>query len=194
MTTPESAGKSTPNRAERARNWLVEMLPDQHGKGGDRAALARLRRASNPTEAALDPATIALHRILGGAGNPDGLLRTAAIAATLSHVRADDPSATAAAQLGRVSEGRRVMSELRFRRLLTDTHEPRRAMIACRRLVALLGGETNAADLAGSMLNWLERDLPFPNARERSDKRLLRWSLDYYGAEIGAEAASTTDA
>ncbi|MBL6082428.1 type I-E CRISPR-associated protein Cse2/CasB [Belnapia sp. T18] len=195
VVDPPKAPVKPPTRAARCRDWLCEMLPDANRKGGDRATLAALRRASRPLDAAICPATITLHRILGGSNYPDGMLRTGAVAAVLSHVRADAHRASVATQLGRVTDGRRPMSELRFRHLLTEVHDPKRAMTALRRAVHLLDGEVNIEDLASSMLIWLERDAPFPNAKQRSDERLLRWSYDYYGAESeGASADTDTSA
>ena len=54
--------------AESARDWWRDLQPaDEQGqpKAGDRAALARLRRAATPSDAMAEEATLALFRRLG---------------------------------------------------------------------------------------------------------------------------------
>ena len=147
--------------------------------GRDRAALARLRRAATPVEALEEPAVFDLYKKLGfGRVDIDRRLsRVAVVAAVLAHIKED--AAPAGNGFRRrfaeiLGQGERpLMSELRFKRLLSAT-EDRELMTAFRRAVALGGGKNiDVGDVAASLLDW-------------SDRRRMRWAFDYYGAGIAA--------
>jgi CRISPR system Cascade subunit CasB len=167
-----------------ARRWWNSLQDTQ--KGGDRAALARLRRVAMPMEALEEPAVFELYKSLGfgKSENEIGnwLPRVAIVAAVLAHIKEDaTPSESGfrrrfAEILGHGGE-RPLMSPLRFKRLLS-TAEDRDLLIAFRRAVALAGGRNiDVGDVAASLLDWSER-------------RRMRWAFDYYGAGIAAPKQS----
>jgi CRISPR system Cascade subunit CasB len=136
---------------ERAREWWRELLRDN-------AARARLRRCHRPIEALLEPDTLSLLRRLGWRG--DRGERVAALAVVLAHVRQDRRE-----QFGSPDS---LLSEARFRRLLI-VRRAEELMEAMTRLVRVMDGMVNVADLANSMLWWTDRT--------RAD-----WAYAYYGA------------
>ena len=52
-------------RARLAASWWRALQPHPNGSGGDRAALAQLRRCATAADAAMEPATLDLARQLG---------------------------------------------------------------------------------------------------------------------------------
>lgn len=161
----DEVSQDTPQQATKVLGWWSALQPD-HDSGGDRAALARLRRCAMATEAAGEPATIALAQSLG-LGWRD-LEAVAVLAAVLAHIRTHDDSAKAARQL------RPVMSLLRFRRLIqADTADDR--ITAFRRAAALARGSLNVWDLAYSLLRW-------------NDKTRQRWLYDYHLTDLSPSA------
>jgi CRISPR system Cascade subunit CasB len=152
-----------------ARTWWRDLQPRPDGSGGDRAALARLRRAATARDAAEDPATLALCRALGRGWH--GLERAAVAASVLARVREDAPDQPAARQLGGTEP---AMSWLRFRRLI-QAETPDERITAFRRAVALAGGRLNVADLGGSLLTW-------------NEESRRRWLYAYYDAPDPAAA------
>ena len=138
--------------------------------GGNRAALARLRRCSTWVEAAAEPETALLFRQIGRR-EEKRLPRVAVLAAVLAHVRADEPSKVASSvgpQGG--DDATAVLSSLRLRRLLT-TEGDDAILTAFRRLIALKGGTANVADLADT----------HPQLGQR-EKTRMRFAFDYWQA------------
>lgn len=162
-------------RARLAVGWWHALQPRPNGSGGDRAALARLRRCATAADAAMEPATLDLARQLGLGWQDLG--RVAVAAAVLAHVRENVGGASAARQLGPSPAGA-AMSWLRFRRLLQAGTEDE-LVTAFRRAVALAGGRMNVPDLAGSLLAW-------------NEGRRRRWIMDYHNAPAAAGEGSTT--
>jgi CRISPR system Cascade subunit CasB len=172
--------------AERTRGWWQDLQPTktngEPNPSGDRAALARLRRAAGPAEALAEEATLALFRRLGlSSEDYFRLPRVALIAVVLAHVRADtEPGADgfrapAARAVGRISAedaDSAKMSPLRFRRLLACREEEELAR-EMRRLVALADGKINVGDLAASLFFW-------------GEKVRQRWAFEYYAAGAAA--------
>jgi len=190
MTTHDNPQRT---RAGNARHWWADLqdkrVDGTPNRGGDRATLARLRRAATALQAVEEPAVIDLYKRLGF-GEHDlnrRLPRVALVAAVLAHVRSDAVPGESgwrpslAEILGRGE--RPTMSPLRFKRLLTATEE-QDLLIAFRRAVALAGGRNiDVGNLAESLLDW-------------SEKRRMRWAFDYYGASLAApklDTASTDD-
>ena len=188
MTTQDNP---KPSFAGSARRWWA-ALQDKPADGapnrrGDRAALARLRRATTPLLAVEEPAVISLYKQLGFSEYQleHRLPRVAVVAAVLAHVRSEPEGGgrrqSFAEMLGRGE--RPLMSALRFKRLLAANND-QDLLNGFRRAVALAGGQNiNVGDLAGSLLEW-------------SETRRMRWAFDYYGAGMAApkpDTASTDD-
>lgn len=166
---------SIKEKAWLAAQWWRELATDEFGPR-DRAAIARLRHAASPLEAAEEEATITLVRRLDG--GIESLERIAVCAGVLAHVRTDD-DATVARRIGRTGdpEKRAKMSRLRFRRLIqADTAED--VFVQFRRLVALADRKVNVEDLAAALLDW-------------SDRRKRDWIFRYHmGEPPGADTES----
>ncbi|MFM9938435.1 MAG: type I-E CRISPR-associated protein Cse2/CasB [Hyphomicrobiaceae bacterium] len=182
-----------PNRyAEQAAvavSWLASLRPREVGGrliAGDRAALARLRRASSVMEAAAEPATADLYKKLGLQYPARDLARAAVVAAVLAHVReASSEKIARAIGTPRAGDGSTaILTPLRLKRLLA-AREPDDILIAFRRVVAILGHTANIRDLALQVLAWTDA--------ERGDITRTRFAFDYHGAgpfAPGAEAAT----
>jgi len=187
-TVPRSLGSL-------ARAWWRSLQPltpsGEPNPSGDRAALARLRRAATPLDALAEPATLELYRRLGfGAGEIERRLPWVAVAAmVLAQVRSEprhaegEAAASPAARVGRRSlHGDFVdaaMKPLRFRRLLS-AREPEELARELRRLVQLAGGEADVGQLATAVIDWADE--------QRGERLRTRWAYDYYGAGGAAPA------
>lgn len=178
-------------RAAAAKDWWESLQPSKHGEersgGGNRAALARLRRCSTWMEAAAEPETIMLFRRLGES-DPNRLPRVAALAAILAQVRADEVSKIASSIGPEGGDDKTArLSPLRLRRLLTTKGDDA-ILTAFRRLVAMKDGAANVGDLARLILTW------------DSEKTRMRFAFDYWQAgaaaprdeEPAAESAAAT--
>jgi CRISPR system Cascade subunit CasB len=161
-----------------ARAWWQALQPDPAQKrGGDRGALARLRRCATVGELMLEPQAIALFRRLGGT-SPADLPRVALAAGVLACVRKDVTAQKVARRIGPADPDKpetALLKPLRFRRLMEAATGDDR-LLAFRRLVAIAGAELNAADLADALLNW-------------NDRLRQIWVYDYWNA--GAAPAET---
>jgi len=143
-----------PGPADIAAGWWRELTSDTAAgrlpRGVRRAALAEMRRAKSPLEILQQPAALRL------IGNLPPLLadRGAILAGILAHVREDDRRDVARA-IGRATfddPDSAVMSESRFRRLMQTEEDG--LLEAMRRLVRLMNGKVNVADLAKATLCW----------------------------------------
>lgn len=164
-------------RAEAIIAWWRNLQPrTEAGRTvpGDRAALARLRRAESVMQASMIPATLDLCRRLGA--GPDEMERIALIAAALAHVR-EESAERFARQLGGVPP---LMSWLRFQRLIEAT-EPDAQLTAFRRAITQAKRRANPRDLAESLLDW-------------NDRRRQRWLYDYYHTNDPISASMETSA
>ncbi|MEQ1695270.1 MAG: type I-E CRISPR-associated protein Cse2/CasB [Hyphomicrobiaceae bacterium] len=185
------------DQAKRAKDWLAALRPRQiDGRilPGDRAALARLKRASSVMEAAAEPATAHLFEMLFSAQlkeakSRDGFIqvhlpRAAVIAAVLAHVGDPRPE-TMARAIGTPRSGgdgsTPLVTPLRLKRLLA-ARDPDDVLIQFRRTVAILGHQANVTDLAQQLLAWTDD--------ERGDLTRTRFAFDYHGAEAYAPDAS----
>lgn len=159
----------------RALGWWSGLQPEAPG-GGDRAALARLRRCATVAEAMSEPASIALFRALGF-GLPERFPDAALVAAVLAHVREHAPGPSFARAIGpQQADDDALVSGLRFRRLMqAETHDEQ--LIAFRRAVALAGDVANVTDLARGLLAF--NDL---KDSERREQTRTRWVFDYWNA------------
>lgn len=168
--------------AQIAASWWLALQPYRRdgtrNQNGDRAALARLRRAD--LIAAMDePATFGLFRALGRS-TAGQLTEVALCAAVLASVREDDRAHPARA-LGPEPGGKpttATMSGLRFRRLVEST-TPEERLIALRRAVMLAGRKLSVQGLARACLDW-------------SDATRRTWIFHYYNAGEAAPGADPT--
>jgi len=177
-----------PRWGQIARRWW-ETLQNTRKDGTanparDPAALARLRRAATPIDALEEPSVFDLYKKLGFSrvDFERRLPRVAVTAAVLAHIRTDGGDKgfrrRFAEMLGQGGE-RRLMSELRFKRLLAAT-EDQDLLVTFRRAVALAGKkDIDVGDVASSLLDW-------------SEHRRMRWAFDYYGASIAAPKQNAT--
>jgi CRISPR system Cascade subunit CasB len=176
-------------QANSAREWLASLRPRSLANGqvvpGDRAAIARLKRVSSVMEAAAEPATADLFRLLGFDRQyaTRDLPRAAVIAAVLSHVseRRAEPMARAIGTPRGGADSTPLVTPLRLKRLLA-AREPDDVLVQFRRTVAILGGAANVRDLAHQLLAWTDE--------ERGDLTRTRFAFDYHGA--GAYAPPAT--
>ncbi len=176
-------------QADTAKAWLALLKPREL-KGqmvpGDRAAIAKLKRASSVSEAAAEPSTAELFDKLFGAELKAEknrarfielhLPRAAVIAAVLAHV-GEHRHETIARAVGtpRGGEGSTpLITPLRLKRLLA-AREPDDVLIQFRRTVAILGHAANVRDLAIQLLAWTDD--------ERGDLTRTRFAFDYHGAD-----------
>lgn len=164
-------------RAAAARRWWRSLQPDeQTGQRGDRATLARLRRAGSIMETAAEPATADLFGRLKFEHPERNLPRAALIAAVLAHVRRDDSSKTVARAIGTPRGGdgtTALLTPLRFKRLIA-AREPDDLLISFRRAVAILDDTVNVKDLARQLLAWTDE--------RHSDRARTLFAFDYHGA------------
>ncbi len=178
MTDP-SRDDGKPRPGEVALSWWRALQGrDESHPRPDRASLARLRRCRQPLDVIDVAAYYGLLRRHGVAASGREADRLAVVAAVLAHVREHRGDKKVARQIGptaaEADDG--VMSEARFRRLLRvqGDDELLRAMV---RLVKMLKGEVNVADLADGILRWNE-----------STRR--RWAFAYFDAEGAAPAGA----
>lgn len=165
----------TDTPAERAETWWHGMQP-AGTRPGDPGALARLRRASTPLEAAAEAATIRLYRALPGGDrfDEDRMARVAVLAAVLATVRADRRGRFGgfATHLG--SGDRPRLSQARLSRLLAVRTETE-ALRGFREAVGLLGGVADVRDVTRTVLGWTDPDW--------ATRTRARFVYHYHGAD-----------
>lgn len=182
MSEKKAAGE--PDLGFIALQWWRTLTGQHPGKketGKDRAARARLRRAS-PSDAVSEEATLQLLRALGL--HSSRLPRVAVLAAVLATVREDEDKRPFGRQIGRekIDDPQSApLSMLRFRRLLEAESEDEIAT-AFRRAIAIAGFRANVRDVARTLLFW------------ESDKTGPRLVLDYYGAADRSDAGGKSAA
>lgn len=181
-STTHRGGK---RRGARALEWWQRHC---HPVEGDAATRARLRRCRSATDAVGIPAAIYLARSLGALSETrteDDYQVTAAInlarvlAHVTQHIETQRPMQTAGwrsfpgeRRESEAGEDRPMLSEVRFRRLLTAARGEEQVS-AFVRLIALLGGAVNIAALAEDFIYW-------------NDRTKRRWAFDYYAAGMAA--------
>lgn len=175
-------------QADASWTWWDSLQPhDRNGCSvpGDRAAVARLKRASSILDAAAEPEAANLFRKLEfqrHAAERD-LWRSALVAAVLAHVRKDDKSQSLAVAIGAprgAAEATALVSPLRFKRLVA-AREPDELLIAFRRIVAQLGNSANVKDLARQLLLF--------TTEHHGDIARTRFAFAYHGAASFAPEA-----
>ena len=172
--------KSTAEQAQDAIRWWRGLQPyfsnGQRNPSGDRAALARLRRA-DLLQAMQDPQTFTLFAELEKR-RPEELPNVALCAAVLATVREDRRPEHPARTLGPPSSSvveQAAMKLLRFRRLI-EADTPQARLDVLRRAVQLADRRLNVRELALACLDW-------------SDDRRQRWIFEYYNAGFAAPTA-----
>lgn len=169
-------------QAVQAAKWWRSLQPDpKRNYRGDRGALARLRRCSDPLEAAAEPTALDLARQVGIRSGSDPRLGNALVAAiVLAHVRTDSQERLVR-RLGAAGPNERArMSPLRLARLLAaESLEDR--LVAFRRAVALAKSTADVRDLALGLLDW-------------SQARRIEWAFAYHNTPApGSAEAPQTD-
>ena len=162
-----------------AHEWWKNLTQGDSGlEGRNRAARARIRRATNALDVLMEPEVLQLLNSLTRQHE-----RVAVMAGVLVHVKEHTQE-----RIGRIV-GRRMledsdsaaMSEVRFRNLI---HCKERDLLrVMRATVAIAGGRANVAHLAQSILQWSDS--------AAGDEVKSQWILDYYAA--GPSAPPTTD-
>ncbi|MGE0856397.1 MAG: type I-E CRISPR-associated protein Cse2/CasB, partial [Hyphomicrobiaceae bacterium] len=122
--------------AGKAWGWWKSLQPDDaNGQRGDRATLARLKRASSILEALSEPAVAELYRRFEFRHADSNGPRAALIAAVLAHVRKDDEKRTPLARAIGAPRGgedsQPLVTPLRFKRIVA-AREPDDLLIAFR--------------------------------------------------------------
>jgi CRISPR system Cascade subunit CasB len=156
---------------EIALAWWRETISDSEhdrraGKPRDTAMRAELKRCAEPTEVFFCPAYHDLVRGLEAWG-ARRRATVAVIAGVLAHVKRHEASESFARQMARhKSREKAVVAASRFRRLIrTENRED--LFMPLVRVVRLLDGVVNVADLAESIFFW-------------GDPRRRDWACAYY--------------
>lgn len=174
--------------ADAAWKWWNSLQANEQTKQrGDRATLAKLRRASSIMEAAAEPATADLFKRLGferKCASRD-LPRAALIAAILAHIRPNENKEALAHAIGTTRGGAdttELVSPLRLKRLVA-AREPDDLLIAFRRVIAILGRTANIKDVAKQLLLWTDD--------RHADRARTLFMFDYHSADQFAPELKT---
>ena len=173
------------DESDAAWKWWNSLQPNEQTKQrGDRASLAKLRRASSIMEAATEPATVDLFKKLGFERPGHDLPRAALIAALLAHIKTDapkDPSTGEKIKLARAigtprggTETTELVTPLRLKRLVA-AREPDELLIAFRRTIAILRDTANVKDVAKQLLLWTDE--------RHADRARTLFMFDYHSAD-----------
>lgn len=164
-----------PGPADKALYWWRDLQDMRDGKVNplaDRAARARLRRASRD-DALSDEAVLALYRrIWGGTYSRENMERAVRLALALAHVRIEDNRRPFGEALGDGGENA-ALKPLRFKRLL-QAEDGEDIIREFRRAVDLLGNAAHVRSLAALLLNWGEEQVR------------TRFAFEYFGAKAAA--------
>lgn len=156
--------------------------PNNNNSPGDKATIARLRRAPTPMDALAEAQTIRLAERLGVTPNkPHKLMRVGVIAAVLAEVKEHKGKQNNTRALGPKTEADEnpPMSSLRFRALLAARDEAD-LLREMRRTVKLLGNKVNVTTLASDIYYW-------------GDNTRINWSYHYWQEEPPANTAPDQD-
>ncbi len=141
--------------------WWRQALGPETGRG--RAARARLRKAASAVEAIQVEETFELYKALDRKPDTETL---ALIAISLAQIK-ENTAQKAAERFGRKNGDTRLLSDLRFQRLVR-TPDPAELVTPLRRALKVIDDRANICDLA--------RDLYYWNEETR-----IRWCFEYYG-------------
>jgi len=191
----ELTAGSTDRRGLRALAWWRTHCHPMHGDPGTRA---RLRRARTHLDLLRVNAAVHLARQMGAVPRdrpaPDWKVTAALdLARVLAHVKEHDPRHPMRAagwksfprdrKESEAGDERPLLSEVRFKRLL-ETGSGEEKVLAFTRLIALLDGRVNVAQVASDFLNW--------NHPDYGDRVRERWAFHYLAAGDAAPAAPPT--
>jgi CRISPR system Cascade subunit CasB len=162
------------------KSLQAQELPNGRGRTpGDRATLAKLRRATSVFEVACEPSVAALYTVLKF-DPPNGqrdIICSAVLAGVLSHIR-EHTEARLAAAMGSPAGDRQTVSPLRMRRFMV-ARDADDVMLQFRRIIALLDRKANVFDVALLILHWLDDSEAGARAR-------TRFAFAYHGHAIAA--------
>jgi CRISPR system Cascade subunit CasB len=169
--TKTEGGADTTTPTEILLDWWRRLETE------DRGGRARLRRCHTLDEVLFVPAFHdLLRRLTPFEADPLRLAAAAGIAVVVKEHTPEEFGAGFARQMGRKEADRRVVSEVRFRQLITvdeATRTPQEAREEAwrtsRRLVRLLGQKVDLVDAARSLYAW-------------NDRTRREWALAYYAA------------
>ena len=195
--TEETNKRPYVSSGQRALEWWrdtcqpTSAADENSSRRRDPAIRARLRRCGSNTEAAAIPAAVLLARRLQSLRaeerqhDPD-INASLGLARVLSYVTDDvrDRPMRAAGwkrfpgenPKSQPPENQPRLAEARFRRLLA-VKSGNEQVVAFSRLVKLLGGSVNVAELSQDFLNW------------GNDATRRRWAFDYYAASYAAPSS-----
>lgn len=199
MTQQKSEKQATP-LGVRAYQWWRENCQQDFGddesarRSYDPAIRAKLRRCRSNTDAAMIPAAIALavrlqalrKDVLASDPDVDAVLGLARVLSFVTENNAKGPMRAAGWQQfpgenpkSQPPENQPRLAEARFKRLL-GVKSGDEQVAAFTRLVKLLDGSVNVAELSRDFLQW-----------EREETR-RRWAFDYYAASFAAPPSGDT--
>lgn len=178
-------------RALSAMGWWKSLQPQELSEGrgrtqGDRASLARLRRASSVFEVACEPSIARLHALLEfeEPNSTHDIVTTAVLAGVLAHIKEYAKPRFATAMAGPAGE-REIVSALRMRRFMV-ARDPEDVMLQFRRIIAMLDRKANVFSVALQVLHWL--DDSDAGARART-----RFAFAYHGQTLAAPESGDAD-
>ena len=147
----------------------------------DTASRAALKRCHDVTETQFVPAIYELARAIRTQREDyRNLERIGAVAGLCAWVRDIDRSAAFGQQMSRTIAGdTRLVSEMRFRRLI-QCQTVTELYVPLVRILRLMKGQINLADLAQSVLYW-------------GDATRKNWAYQYYGATTVADTSDIPD-
>ena len=166
-----------PEQRERLKQWWL-WLQSEPARG----ERARLRRCQTPGEVIMQKGFFKLGSLL-----PDWqtyhLLALATVAGILAHIETET-DVTFPAQLGAENgaSGKPVLSELRFRKLLSSA-DPDEFYKSLLRAVKQAGKAAAPVLLADSILHWY-RELSEPEKYQGKKSWKYRWANDYYSSKV----------
>ena len=173
------------DEADAAWKWWNGLQPNEQTKQrGDRASLAKLRRATSVMEAAAEPVTADLFKALGfvRSGAPRDLPRAALIAAILAHIPKDKDQRreTLAQAIGTPRGGgdtTQLVTPLRLKRMVA-ARESDDLLMGFRRTIAILKDTANVKDVARQLLLWTDE--------YHADRARTLFMFDYHSADNAA--------
>lgn len=161
--------------------WSACIAADN---GAARRCRAQLRRASSPSDALANEVTHELHRRLvtaglhGGSTSDSYAIKLAAMATTMAAVK-ENAKQGLAVHFGIIHGERRVLSELRFQKLL-GAGDHWKLSVALRRSMPIVKSRANVAQLGSDLFFW-------------NDDVRNRWCFQYFGTKVPDSLEAETE-